>query len=225
MKRLSFSASSAVQKFLKGILALLTAVAVSAAPQMVQAQTAPAGPVRQNVDANGVDLFLGNLSLTGPALVLGSEGNTLTYFRWSKGSGWSDNLTGFMNLSGSVMRVSLGPVTDSFTVSGSTHTSTEANGSTLTLSSNIYTYTRADGTVARFDKNTPNEYVPYSNNGQILDIVGPDGAKLSFGYTQITYCKVVHSSGNFCITTAKAYRVSSITSSYGYRLTLGYGCE
>jgi hypothetical protein len=202
MKKSCFAANRPSSNPLSASFALVIGIIAFTAPKSADAQTAPAAPVRETVDANGVDLFQGNLSLTGPALVLGSEGNTLTYYRWSKGSGWSDNMTGFMNLSGSVMTVSLGAVSDRFTVSGSTYTSTEGNGSTLTLSSNIFTYRRADGTVARFDKNTPNEYVPYSNNGQILDIVSPNGAKLSFGYTQITYCKVVHSSGNFCVTTA-----------------------
>jgi RHS repeat-associated protein len=224
MKEFCCNAFSSAQRFLKGILALSIAVAASVAPQFAHAQTAPAGPVRENVDANGVDLFLGTLSLTGPALVLGSEGNTLTYFRWSKGGGWSDNLTGFMNLSGSTITVSLGAVSDRFTVSGSTYTSTEGNGSTLTLSSNIYTYTRADGTVARFDKNKANGYVPFSNEGAILDIASPNGAKLSFAYTQITYCTRVSVTG-ICQQTGKAYRINSISSSFGYQLQLGYGCD
>ncbi len=118
---------------------------VAAAPIVVHAQIVPAAPVRENVDANGVELFSGKLTLTGPALVLGSKGNTLSYYRWNKGAGWTDNLMAFMNLSGSVMTVSLGGVSDSFTVSGSTYTSTEGNGSTLTYNSTskIYTYISA----------------------------------------------------------------------------------
>src|SRR5688572_2496020 len=83
---------------------------VAGAPKVAFAQVVPAAPVRQTVDANGVDLFTGKLTLTGPALVLGSEGNTLSYYRWNKGSGWTDNLMAFLNLSGSVMTVSLGGV-------------------------------------------------------------------------------------------------------------------
>src|SRR5262245_13527076 len=174
------------------ILALAMCILAFGASEAVHAQTAPGAPVREGIDPNGVDLFSGKLTMTGPALVLGSNGNTLSYHRWSKGSGWSDNLSGYMNLSGSVMTVSLGSVSDSFTVSGSTYTSTEANGSTLTLSGSTFTYTRADGTVARFDKNTANEYVPYSNNGQILDIVSPAGEKRTYGYESITYCKTIN---------------------------------
>lgn len=202
----------------------LAIVIVAGAPGVARAQMVPSAPVRESVDANGVDLFTGKLTVTGPALVLGSQGNTLSYYRWNKGFGWSDNVMGFMNQSGSVMTVSLGAVSDSFTVSGSTYTSTEANGSTLTYNSTskIYTYTRRDGTVARFDKNVLNEYVPHSNNGMILDIVSPEGEKLTFAYNFITYCVQPHSSGQVCALAGKAYRVSSVTSSYGYRLVPNY---
>ena len=162
MKKFCFDASRAVRNFLNGVLALTTVLTLFAAPQVADAQTAPAGPVRENVDANGVDLFTGKLTVIGPAVVLGSEGNTLSYYRLNKGSGWTDNVVGFMNQSGTVMTVSLGGVSDSFWVSGSAYTSTEGNGSTLTYNSTskIYTYTRGDGTVARFDKNKSTNTCP-----------------------------------------------------------------
>jgi YD repeat-containing protein len=224
MKKLSSSASMVVRRYFSVVLAFAIGIIALVAPDAAHAQTAPAAPVRENLDANGVDLFTGTLTVTPPALVLGSEGNTLTYYRWSKGSGFSDNITGFMNLSSSTMTVSLGGISDRFTVSGTTYTSTEGNGSTLTLSGNIYTYTRGDGTVVRFDKTTANEYVPYSNNGMVLDITGPDGEKRTFAYTSIPYCAQVNTSG-ICVRTAKAYRVNSVTSSYGYRLTMAYQCD
>ena len=163
MKKFWFDASRAVRNFLNGILALTTVIALFAAPQMAEAQTAPAGPVRQTVDANGVDLFLGTLSLTGPALVLGSEGNTLTYFRWSKGSGWSDNLTGFLNLSGSTMTVSLGAISDRFSVSGSIYTSNEGNGSTLTSSTLILAELASGTMVIRDGADVFGSYVSLAN--------------------------------------------------------------
>ena len=50
---------------------------------------------------------------------------------------------------------------------GSTYTSTEGNGSTLTYDSpsKIYTYTRSDGMVARFDGNKKNMYAGAPNRG------------------------------------------------------------
>ncbi len=76
--------------------------------------------------------------------------------------------------------------------------------------------------MARFDKNALSEYVSYSNNGMILDIVSPKGEKRTFAYEFITYCRVPGASGQFCAQTAKAYRVSSVTSSYGYQLVPSY---
>src|SRR3954465_1203338 len=88
-------------------LALAIGVIALGASHTAGAQIVPAAPVRQNLDANGVDLFTGQVAFTGPALVPGSQGNTLSYYRWNNGSGWSDNVMGFMNLSGSTMTVSL----------------------------------------------------------------------------------------------------------------------
>lgn len=196
---------------------------IAGAPQIVQAQIVPSPPVRENIDANGVDLFTGKLTVIAPALVLGSNGNTLSYYRLNKGTGWTDNLMGFMNQVGSTMTVTLGGVADSFTVSGSVYTSTEGNGSTLTYNSTtkIYTYTRGDGTVARFDKNDVSEYVPDSNSGMLLDIVSPQGEKLTFAYTSIYYCKQPQG-GSVCGQHGYGYRVNHVTSSYGYQLRPSY---
>lgn len=208
-------------------LALAASLALGSllTPGAAQAQAVPAAPVRENIDANGVDLFTGKLTVAAPALTLGSEGSSLSYYRWNKGGGWSDNVMAFLNLSGSTMTVSLGGVSDSFSVSGSTYASTEGNGSTLTYNSttHIYTYTRGDGTVIRFDNNAINQSVTYSNAGMVIDIVRPDGEKLTFAYDQITYCRIPNAGGTFCNATGKAYRVSSVTNNYGYRLRPAYG--
>jgi RHS repeat-associated protein len=79
--------------------------------------------------------------------------------------------------------------------------------------------------VARFDKTKLSDNVPYSNNGLLLDIVSPAGEKRTFAYESITYCKTVNPQG-FCTQTGKAYRVVAVSSSsYGYQLLLGYGCD
>ncbi len=210
----------------RGLSSLALAIGlVAGAPEVAHAQIVPAAPVRENIDAYGVDLFTGGLTLIGPTLTVGSDGGTLSYYRWNKGSGWSDNLTAYLNQLGSELTVSLGGASDRFTVSGSTYTSTEGNGSTLTLTSGIYTYTTADGTVARFSSNTINAYVPYSNRGMILDIRSAAGAKLTYAYGSTIYCTRPDPSGTFCEETKTAYRVSSVTSNFGYRLTLGYGYD
>jgi RHS repeat-associated protein len=191
-------------------------------PEFAQAQVTQGSPVRANIDANGVDLFDGTLSISGPAMTLGGSDNGLGYYRWNKGGGWSDTTIAFMSLSGSTMTISIGDRSDSFTVSGSVYTSTEANGSTLTYNSTskIFTYTRSDGAVARFSKTRFNEWAAYGNNGMISDITNPRGEKLTFGYASITYCKTWKpgANGDICTVTGTAYRPSSITSSYGYTL-------
>ena len=145
------------------------------APEMAHAQFAGVAPVRVSVDANGVDLFAGSLFVSAPALVVGSEGNTLSYYRRNEGRGWSDTIMGYVGQSGSIMTVAIGDFRDTFTVSGSTYTSTEGNGSTFTFNSTskIYTYTRPDGMVARFDGNQINAYEAYTNRGMLLDVVSP----------------------------------------------------
>lgn len=99
-------------------------------------------------------------------------------------------MTGLLNQVASVMTVSLGGDSDSFTVSGSTYTSTEGNGSTLTLNgtSTPYTYTRRDGTVARFSKLSGSDYLPGSTSGRLIDVISPQSEKLTFDYSSIQYC-------------------------------------
>ena len=190
---------------------------------MAHAQFSGHVPVRVSVDANGVDLFAGSLFVSAPALVVGSEENRLSYYRRNDGFGWSDNIMGFVGQTGapSLMRVAIGGFRDTFTVSGTIYTSTEGNGSTLTYNSTskIYTYTRSDGMVARFDNNQINAYEGYTNRGMLLDIVSPSGEKLVYAYDSLTYCNQFYQpeiDEIYCTGFGNAYRVSSLTSSYGY---------
>ena len=190
------------------------------------AQTVPAAPVRATIDGNGVDLFSGALNVDGPSVTVGDSSSGMDFHRWNKGSGWSDNYSAFLNLSGPIMTVAIGEASDSFTVSGTTYTSTEANGSTLTFNSTtlVYTYTRSDGMVAHFNKANLNEWAPYGNSGLISDMVNPKGEKYTFTYGQITYCAAwkIGSGGNICTRTTKAYRLTGVTNSYGYRVSPAY---
>jgi RHS repeat-associated protein len=217
------SATLSRKKMRRAIFCLSTILASGLVlPEYAYAQVAAGSPVRTNVDANGVDLFDGTISVTGPAMTLGGSDNGLGYYRWNKGGGWSDTTIAFMNLSGSTMSITIGDQSDSFTVSGTTYTSTEANGATLAYNSTtqIFTYTRSDGTVARFNQTRFNQWAAYGNNGMISEIVNPKGEKLTFSYSSITYCKTWKpgSAGDICLTTGTAYRPSNITSSYGYQI-------
>ena len=208
-----------------GLSALLasTALCTPAAAQLV-----PPSPIKPTVDSNGVDLFDGKLNVRTPALTIGSNvPQGLAYYKYSRsGSGWSDNIIASLNLSGTTMTARFGEITDRFTVSGSSYISMEGNGSTLTFNgtTNVYTYTRADGTVIHFDKaySTPSPY--YSNEGRASDVIDPSGAKLAYSYDTFRYCdKWKPLQGEeVCIHHSYAFRVKTVRNSYGYQLTLNY---
>ena len=58
------AAVKAVRDHLPIVLALAIGIITFGAPQAAHAQTAPAAPVRESIDANGVDLFNGNVPRT-----------------------------------------------------------------------------------------------------------------------------------------------------------------
>ena len=179
-------------KSIRHAASLLAAICLAAAlPSVALAQLAPPAPVRQSVDQNGVNLFDGALYVNGPALSMGqAEPQGLSFNKLTRGGGWTDNIIAALNLSGTIMTVSLGGFSDRFTVSGTTYTSTEAKGATLTYNStsHIYTYTRADGTIVHFNKNYATDTPYYSNQGRVSDITYPSGAKLVVTYETQQYC-------------------------------------
>jgi RHS repeat-associated protein len=196
-----------------GILrALLAAIAFcTAAP--VFAQSTPQIPVRQSIDANGVDLFLGTMSANGPATSMGgSAPQGLSYYHINRGSGWSDSVSFFISPTGSSVTVFAGGYADSFSVSGTTYTSTEGNGSTLTLSGTTYAYTNASGTVAHFS--------PLGGVTVVTDVTTSSGQLLSYTYQSVYYCTA--SKGSLCTAHSTKYRLAWITSNYGYRLAYSY---
>lgn len=207
-------------------LATTSVLACAAFAQSAQAQMAPAAPVRSAIDGNGVDLFEGTVNADAPGIALGGSDNGITYNRWNRGEGWGDTATAFMNLSGSVMTVAIGKSSETFSVSGSTYTSLEGTGSTLTYNSTsqVFTYTRSDGAVAHFDKVTINEWNAYGNSGLVKDVVDPSGETRTFSYETLQYCGSYKPGGGgyVCERLALVYRVASVSSSYGYQLKPTY---
>jgi YD repeat-containing protein len=207
-------------------LLVTTALAGAGLVTPALAQLAPPPPVRQSVDGNGVDLFLGTLNVNAPAISMGgSAPQGLEYYRLNRGAGWSDNLVATINITSSLVTVTFGGTSDGFTVSGSTYTSTEGNGATLSLSGTVYSYTAADGTIAHFSKSTIGFYPFYANAGRVTDITRPSGQTLTFGYDSLYYCSGHKSTGgsDICTSHQYAYRVGSVRSNYGYRVDLSYG--
>lgn len=201
--------------------ALCSGLAVPAAAQLA----APA-PVRQSVDANGVDLFTGTLNVDAPGISMGQGDQGLSYHQLNRGSGWTDSVTAALDQSGSTVTVSMGGTTDRFTASGSSFLATQGNGATLSFNSgtSVYTYTRSDGTVVHFAKNRSSPAPYYASLGRVIDIAQPSGTKLLFNYDSINYCVRTKelAYGPVCTAQATAYRVASVRNSYGYGLTFNY---
>ncbi|MHA6720203.1 RHS repeat-associated core domain-containing protein [Sphingomonas sp. RS6] len=201
--------------------ALCSSIAIPALSQVA----APA-PVRSNVDANGVDLFLGTMNVDGPTLSAGDgDRQGLVWQKMLRGqNGWGDTLVGTLVVSGSTTSISFGANTYRFTLSGSTYTSTEGDGASLTKSGSTYTFTASDGTVATFTSNYVGAYPYGSIQGNLTSVVKPDGTTFSYNYSSVGYCAASKpgGDGDICLQHRTAYRISSITSNAQYRLTFQY---
>lgn len=204
-----------------------TAIGGALLGPVARAQTAATVPVRESIDANGVDLFLGTMNADGPALSAGQSGaQGLTYRKLSR-NGWGDNLMASLSVSGSNVVIYYDGKADRFTGSGSTYTGTEGNGSTLSLSGNVYTYTMADGSVAHFTKNYVGTYPYGASTGLITDLTRPNGEVLTYTYDSSYYCAANKPSGGgyICTQPKTAYRIGSITNNSKYRLSYAYGAD
>ncbi len=186
------------------------------------AQSTP--PIRQSVDPNGVDLFLGTVNLSTTDVSIGSNDmQGLSFRRFWQGTALRDNVNAQMTLSGNVMTVALGEISDSFTVSGTTYSPTEGNGAALTFNSstNIFTYTARDGSVVFFSKNNSNSALYTGEQGRATEITRPSGERLTMTYQSARLC--TNLVGDACRAQATIYRVASARNASGYILTFTYG--
>lgn len=205
------------------ILVALVSSTALATPAL--AQVAAPAPVRNNIDGNGVDLFLGTMNVDGPVLSAGKGAQGLTWGKMIRGgNGWGDTLIGTLSISGSTVYISFGGITHRFTQSGSVYTSTEGDGATLTNSSGTYTFTAADGTEAVFTTSYVGAY-PYGNvQGVVRSVAKPDGETFSYNYTSLYYCAASKpgGQGQICTQHRYAYRIASVTNNSQYDLTFNY---
>ena len=212
------------------VCALLASTAL-AAPAL--AQSAPA-PRFANVDANGVDLTTGLVSITLDEGGIGSgEGAMRTQRSWAQSAGWVDNWSGglFKATVGGVTKtyVQIGGISDRFTQSGSTYTSDNAQGSTLvTIAGGNLLYTAADGTKINFYPANQNAIV-YSCPGaspescQIpTEITRPNGLRFSLTWRGYRQCLSPPPPGESCIDEQVSQRLQSVASSAGYSFTVSY---
>lgn len=214
------------RRFARRALLSVSTILCSGLAAPAFAQLAAPAPVHQSVDANGVDLFTGALDVDAPGMSMGQGDQGLSYHQLNRGSGWTDSITASLNQNGNLVTVALGGTTDLFTFSSGNYAATQGNGASLTFDGNAgkYTYTRLDGTVVHFGRaqRSPSPY--YASEGRVIDIVQPSGTTLAYAYDSVPYCSSTKelADGPHCIVTGNAYRISSVTSSYGYRLAFSY---
>ncbi|WP_413415557.1 RHS repeat domain-containing protein [Sphingomonas sp. Sphisp140] len=189
------------------------------------AQTSGPAPVRESIDGNGVDLFLGKVNYDGPELSAGQDNQTgLSYRQVYRGGAGGDSVWASLYVTGATTTVYYNGRSDAFTLSGSTYVSTEGNGATLSLSGTIYTYTGSDGTLIHLDKTKQGAYPDQSVIGLATDVTMPSGAVLTYSYDSLYYCVSYKQLSNryTCLQHAYAYRPGSVLSKGGYKLKLNY---
>jgi len=165
--------------------ALLTTTALTA-PALAQEASIAAFPIRQFQDENGVDLLSGAFTVMSPSLKIGGKDMGLTYVREIRANQFRDTMMWNINVSGSSYTVGIGTHSERFTLSGSTFTPVENNGSTLTRSGIDYTYTAADGTVATFSDSMP-ATLGNARGIVVRTIKYPNGRTLTYDYTTASY--------------------------------------
>ncbi len=200
---------------------LLASLVVIGAGQAAFAQNAQM-PVRETLDANGVDVFRGIYAVDDTVMSIGQE-QGLSYTRKLRAGGWGNNLVPILGRSGSTLMVSVNGESDSFIEAGSTYTSTEAMGATLTLAGSAYTFRSRDGTQVVFNKYPGKEspYTVYGNEGYATALIRPSGDRLDIVYQFTLACD--YWSGDFCQGGYKSVRrIASIKGAYGYVASFSY---
>src|SRR3954469_13316568 len=212
--------------------------------QPSQAQTAPSTPPGRfpSVDANGVDLVSGRMNFSLGTGSIGTGAGAVSLIHHWVGSGtfvdnWSSGL--FYDTSGT-WYVELGNFSDTFTLSGSTFTSTKQNGATLVQITTGYWYTAADGTTVDYKKQTTRS--PTLAGFACLDstyttgtcfvpvkVIRPDGTVFTLNWDFLDRCPNGGSPGPLgCSGGGSAsayYRFRGVSSSAGFSFLVNYSSD
>jgi YD repeat-containing protein len=213
----------------------------------VRAQTAPAPETYRNNDGNGVDVTTGTFN---PAIVEGDVGNGgegIKLIRYWGQSGYRDNWTGELRVTGTAgaqaASLNFGNITAKFTQSGSNWVNTKADGAKLTSitsgTDTIYTYTEADGTKITYNSVTEltgrgfdqsvftvqmaSSFCTLTNSaycGLPTAIVDPDGS--SYSLTWHTPSKCTFDAELNPVNCDVAYRLIDVRSKSSYAMKAKY---
>jgi RHS repeat-associated protein len=208
------------------------------APAPVLAQSPP--PRFSQVDGNGVDLVTvqHSFSFTEGGIGSGEGGLSLTTFApyGDARTQWTGLLYRLTSGGTSLMYVEFGPIAETFTISGSTYTSTLANGGTLAgIGNGQYRYTSSDGTRIVFESDYQTGGVSYNMGSPLcsvgdedtcavpISITRPNGMTFTLDWTIVPHCDGYD--GGTCINPTAYFRFAGVTSSANYRFTLSYATD
>ena len=202
-----------------GLAIVLAMMSASVAAQAPPPDPANLPPVRLSLDSNGVNPATGQYSFTfGQISTGGSAGEALTYAREWVGTVQRDPTLGWIQNVNGIYYVSFGTSTERFSHSGSSFTSLDGTGSTLTLAGSIYTYITTDGVVTKFDGQYNSAYPEADIYARVIEVREPSGLVTTYHYH--TFDETITFGDDPVTITGN--RVQSITNNFGYQLYFNY---
>jgi len=206
------------------------------------AQTAP--PRFENADGNGVDVVTGRFVFSVTEGVIGSGDGAVSIRRgqisdYGQTDQWSGRLYRRTSGGSALMYVEFGNIVDTFTISGSTFTSTKANGATLTdTGGGTFRFSGSDGSridyVSTSSTDSTNTYVIQGPACALADagtcaipteIVRPNGTTFTLNWDIYEKCVGGYDSELNCLGPAAYFRFDGVTSSTGYSFTYAYATD
>jgi RHS repeat-associated protein len=202
------------ERKLRKISILISASMAALIYAEANAQDLVAPPIRSPVDSNGVNLANGNFQNSVTELSIGpaGEGGLAHTQIWTSGNRWIHGYYLAVTMpTNTTATVSVGGSSATFTLVAGVYVSDQGDGSTLTATSNFFTYTASDGTVVTFDRS----YADRSYYGLVAG-VGTKIQKPSGNIIDLTYDKYTDQYG------AKFTRLFSVKNNFGYQLKYSY---
>jgi RHS repeat-associated protein len=183
--------------------------------------------LNHNIDRNGVDVVLGQFEMSQTLLSIGPEApHGLRYVRSQGADQWIGNYSGGIFQSGADLFVSIGTTSAKFTYSGGmnlynsgTFSTTQGNGTTLTRSGGVFTFTNSSGEVARFTAEIVSPGRIVAGTGRLMDLSYPNGAQVTLNYRTESVCDAEDQN---CHT---QFRIQSVTNNFNYQLHFDYAQE